>query len=110
MHIADFVSLHVPFTGSALIGEAEIQMMKPGAALVHCARGGVVDESSLKAALVEGRISFAGIDVFEQEPPVYQDILKLDNVSLSPHIGASTQEAQKRVGIEMAERIIAELR
>jgi D-3-phosphoglycerate dehydrogenase len=60
--------------------------------------------------LVEGRISFAGIDVFEQEPPVYQDILKLDNVSLSPHIGASTQEAQKRVGIEMAERIIAELR
>jgi D-3-phosphoglycerate dehydrogenase len=110
LHIADFVSLHVPFTGSALIGEAEIQMMKPGAALVNCARGGVVDESSLKAALVEGRISFAGIDVFEQEPPVYQDILKLDNVSLSPHIGASTQEAQKRVGIEMAERIIAELR
>jgi len=110
LHIADFVSLHVPYTGSALIGEAEIQMMKPGAALVNCARGGVVDESSLKAALVEGRISFAGIDVFEQEPPVYQDILKLDNVSLSPHIGASTQEAQKRVGIEMAERIIAELR
>lgn len=109
LNVADFVSLHVPFTGEALIGSNELEMMKPGAALVNCARGGVVDEVALKAALLEGRISFAGIDVFEQEPPVYQDILKLDNVSLSPHIGASTQEAQKRVGIEMAERIIAEL-
>jgi len=109
LHVSDFISLHVPFTGTALIGAKELALMKPGAALVNCARGGVVDEKALKVALDEGRLSFAGIDVFEQEPPVYEDILKLDNVSLSPHIGASTQEAQKRVGIEMAERIIAEL-
>jgi D-3-phosphoglycerate dehydrogenase len=66
----------------------------------------VVNEKALKKAVESGKIAFAGIDVFEQEPPVNDDMLQLPNTSLSPHIGASTAEAQERVGIELAERII----
>jgi D-3-phosphoglycerate dehydrogenase len=103
---SDFISLHVPGGESEIIGAAELQMMKKGAILINCARGGVVNEPALLQALESGHIAFAGIDVFEQEPPVYTDILKSDKVSLSPHIGASTKEAQERVGVELAERII----
>jgi D-3-phosphoglycerate dehydrogenase len=74
--------------------------------LINCARGGVVNEKALKNALETGKLAFAGVDVFEQEPPVNDDILQLANTSLSPHIGASTAEAQERVGVELAERII----
>lgn len=101
---SDIVTLHTP--GSAeVIGEKEIAMMKPGAVLINCARGGVVNEKALAAALKSGHLSFAGIDVFENEPPVDDELLSLPNVSLSPHIGASTAEAQERVGIELAQRI-----
>lgn len=102
---SDIITLHTP--GSAeVIGEKELAMMKDGSMLINCARGGVVNEKALKNALETGKIAFAGVDVFEQEPPVNDDILQLANTSLSPHIGASTAEAQERVGIELAERII----
>ncbi len=101
---ADFVSVHVP-GGDEFIGAKELAMMQPGSCLINCARGGVVNENALLDALTSGRIKGAGIDVFAQEPPVFTDILTPDNVSLSPHVGASTAEAQERVGIELAERI-----
>lgn len=103
---SDFVSLHIPGGQGYVIAEAELKSMKKGAGLINCARGGVVNEIDLVNALKDKTIAYAGLDVFEKEPPVYEDILKLDNVSLTPHIGASTLEAQKRIGDEMAEQII----
>lgn len=106
---SDFVSVHTP--GSAeVIGAEQIALMKDDAILVNCARGGVVNEKALLAALSNKKLRGAGIDVFESEPPVFTDILKPDNVSLTPHIGASTAEGQTRVGIELAERIISILK
>lgn len=103
---SDFVSLHIPGGQGYVIAEAELKMMKKGSALINCARGGVVNEVDLVKALQEKTIAYAGLDVFEKEPPIYDGVLKLDNVSLTPHIGASTLEAQKRIGDEMAEQII----
>lgn len=103
---ADFVSLHIPGGQGYVIAAAELAMMKKGAGLINCARGGVVSEADLIAALNSGHLAYAGTDVFEKEPPVNGGILNLNNVSLSPHIGASTAEAQKRIGDEMAEQII----
>lgn len=101
---SDCITLHTP--GSAeVIGKAEIAQMKPGAVLINCARGGVVNEIALSDALKSGHLSCAGVDVFENEPPINDSILSQQNCSLSPHIGASTKEAQERVGIELAERI-----
>jgi len=102
---SDIVTVHTPGSNE-VIGEKELSKMKDGAVLINCARGGVVNEKALKNAVNAGKIAFAGIDVFEQEPPVNDDMLQLANTSLSPHIGASTAEAQERVGIELAERII----
>ncbi len=105
---ADFLSLHVPFNkgDKPVIGSEEIKQMKKGAGIVNCARGGVVDEAALVAAINEGHIAFAGLDVFENEPPTNDIVLKQNKVSLSAHIGASTAEAQERVGVELAEKII----
>jgi len=101
---SDIITVHTP--GSAeVIGSAELSQMKDGAVLINCARGGVVNELALKEAMESGKLAFAGIDVFESEPPVNTNMLSLKNASLSPHIGASTGEAQERVGIELAERI-----
>ncbi len=106
LRYSDFITLHIPGSGKPAIGKEELEMMKPGACLVNCARGGVVDEAALITALDAGKISYAATDVFEQEPPVNDAILKHQKISLSPHIGASTAEAQNRIGIELAERII----
>lgn len=103
---SDFVSLHIPGGGETVIGADEIKSMKEGAVLVNCARGGVVDEKAMNDALNSGHLSAAGLDVFEKEPPVYMDFFTKDNVSLSPHIGASTGEAQTRIGEELATKII----
>jgi D-3-phosphoglycerate dehydrogenase / 2-oxoglutarate reductase len=107
---SDFVTLHVPGGGEEIIGAKELAMMKVGSGLINCSRGGVVNEPALLQALTLGHLAYAGIDVFETEPPVNTDILQPDQVSLSPHIGASTKEAQERIGIELAERIIAYFR
>lgn len=106
---SDFISLHVPKTDQPIIGAAEIAKMKKGAGIINCARGGVVAEKALADALQSGHLAFAGLDVFENEPPTDDTLLKLPNVSLTPHTGASTAEAQERIGIELAEKIIAHL-
>ena len=97
---SDFVSLHVPFFGNPLIGADEIEMMKDGAYLINCSRGGVVSEKALLDALNSGKLAGAGIDVFEEEPSKNMDLINHPNVSVTPHIGASTVEAQKRIGDE----------
>lgn len=106
---SDAVSLHVPAQkdGRAVIGKRELGLMKPGAVIVNTARGGSVDEDALLEALNEGRLRAAALDVFVNEPEPREDLLAQPNLSLSPHIGAATAEAQGRVGDELAERIIA---
>ncbi len=105
---SDFITFHVPFNegDKAIINAAKMEKMKKGVGLINCSRGGVIDEKDLLFALESNRVSFAGLDVFEKEPPVNMEILKHDRVSLSPHIGGSTVEAQNRIGIELAEKVI----
>lgn len=105
---ADFITFHLPFNegDKAIVDADKMAKMKRGVGLVNCSRGGVINEVDLLAALNSGQVGFAGLDVFEKEPPVNMDILKHDNVSLSPHIGGSTKEAQNRIGIELAEKVI----
>ena len=103
---ADFITLHVPAQKDFVIGKKEIDMMKDGAALVNAARGGVIDEVALIAALDSNKLSFAGLDVFENEPTPAVQVLMNPKVSLTPHIGAATGGAQDRIGTELAEQII----
>ena len=107
---ADFVTLHVPAQKEFIIGQKEFDLMKNGAALVNCARGGVVDEEALLKALDSGKLAFAGLDVFINEPTPAKSILSHPKISLTPHTGASTNEAQDRIGISLAEQIISILK
>lgn len=101
---SDFITVHVP--GGKLIGEAEIAKMKKGVCLVNASRGGVIDEAALIQALNAKQIAHAALDVFVNEPKPDEQLLKHANISLSPHIGAATNEAQERIGVELAELII----
>ncbi|WP_405368265.1 D-2-hydroxyacid dehydrogenase [Nonlabens sp. Asnod2-A12] len=103
---ADFVTIHVPAQKNYVIGEEELSLMKKGAAIVNAARGGVLDEVALVNALETEHISFAALDVFEKEPQPEIVLLMNDKLSLSPHIGAATNEAQDRIGTELADQII----
>jgi len=105
---SDYVTLHIPFVESegATIGESELKQMKDSACLINCARGGVVDEAALTEALKNGWIAGAGVDVFTEEPPENAELLSFDNLSLTPHLGASTVEAQRRVGTQTADELI----
>jgi len=107
---ADFVTLHVPAQKEFVIGQKEFDLMKNGAALVNCARGGVVDEEALLKALDSDKLAFAGLDVFINEPTPAKSILSHPKISLTPHTGASTNEAQDRIGISLAEQIISILK
>ena len=107
---ADFLSLHVPAQKEFVIGAAEIELMKDGAGLVNAARGGVVDEVAMVEALKSGKLGFAGVDTFENEPTPAIQVLMTPNVSLTPHIGAATTQAQKRIGSELATQIISILK
>jgi D-3-phosphoglycerate dehydrogenase len=102
---SDYISLHVPFNKEkgALISTAEFGKMKQGVYLVNCARGGVVDEAALLTALNEGKVAGAGIDVFAEEPTANTELVSHPNVSVTPHIGAQTKQAQQRVGAEVVE-------
>jgi D-3-phosphoglycerate dehydrogenase len=104
---ADFVTIHLPRTPETekLIGERELSLMKEEARLVNTARGGIVDEAALEAALREGRLAGAALDVFEKEPVTDHPLFGLDNVVVTPHLGASTREAQDKAGTAIAEMV-----
>ncbi|MBZ4042929.1 D-2-hydroxyacid dehydrogenase [Flavobacterium sp. DGU38] len=103
---SDFITLHVPAQDGYIIGEKEFEIMKDGVGIVNCARGGVIDEVALVKALDSGKVAFAGLDVFENEPKPEMAILMHSKISLTPHIGAATGEAQDRIGTELASQII----
>lgn len=109
---SDVISLHVPKQedGSAVIGKEEIAKMKDGVLLVNAARGGVIDEDALLEGLSSGKVAGAGLDVFENEPTPRQDLLDHEKISVTPHIGAATGEAQERIGVELADKIIQSLK
>ncbi|WP_299437177.1 D-2-hydroxyacid dehydrogenase [uncultured Aquimarina sp.] len=107
---ADFFTLHVPAQKEYVIGKAEIEQMKDGAGLINAARGGVIDEVALVEALESGKLEFAGLDVFENEPNPAIKVLMNNKISLTPHIGAATGEAQDRIGQELADQIITILK
>ena len=108
---SDAISIHVPKQedGSAVIGSRELSQMKKGVLLVNAARGGVIDEPALIAALDSGHVAGAAIDVFENEPTPDKKFLANPKLALSPHIGAATLEAQDRIGEELADLIMAEM-
>tara|TARA_B100001029_G_C15047319_1_gene448098 strand:- start:522 stop:1472 length:951 start_codon:yes stop_codon:yes gene_type:complete len=102
---SDFITLHVPAQKNYVIGKKEIEMMKDGSAIVNAARGGVVDELALINALDNGKLAFACLDTFENEPKPEIKLLMHPRISLTPHIGAATLEAQDRIGLELAMQI-----
>ena len=103
---SDFISLHVPSQKDYIIGEKEFSKMKEGSGIINAARGGVIDEESLIKHIENKKIAFAALDTFENEPTPSIKILMNQNISLTPHIGAATNEAQNRIGIELADQII----
>lgn len=107
---SDFVSLHLPAQPGPVIGARELGLMKPGAALINTARGGLVDEPALLEALESGHLRFAALDVFESEPTPEIQVLMHPGLSLSPHIGGSTPEAQERASLVLAQQVIDLLR
>ncbi len=92
-----------------MLGTAQIRLMKPGALLVNCARGGLIDEEALLGALADGHLGGAALDVFEQEPPVNAALLQHPRVVVTPHLGASTLEAQRSVAVDVAEQVLSAL-
>lgn len=108
---ADYLSLHLPLAPATrgMIGARQIASMKRGAVIVNCARGGIIDEEALLLALASGALRGAALDVFAKEPPGAIPLLELPNVLATPHLGASTEEAQARAGIEAAERLLETL-
>lgn len=107
---SDFISLHVPAQDGYVIGKAEFDLMKESVGIVNASRGGVINEVELIEALETGKVLFAGLDVFEEEPTPAVQILMHPKISLTPHIGAATLEAQDRIGTELAEQIISLLK
>ncbi|HEV8595395.1 MAG TPA: hydroxyacid dehydrogenase [Thermoplasmata archaeon] len=105
---ADFISIHAALTDETrhMIGAKELALMRKSAYVVNCARGEIIDEAALAASLEAGEIAGAALDVFEKEPPTGSPILAVENTSLTPHLGASTKEAQVRVGETVAEDVI----
>jgi D-3-phosphoglycerate dehydrogenase len=104
---ADFITVHVPATDQTkgMINKDTIAKMKKGVRLINCARGGIINEADLCEALKSGKVAAAALDVYEKEPPVGLPLAELDNIVLTPHLGASTHEAQESVGTEVAEQI-----
>ena len=106
---SDFITLHVPMTEKTrhMIGAPQFKLMKRGARIVNASRGGIIDEKALAEALVSKQIAGAALDVFETEPPADSPLLKLDSVVLTPHLGASTEEAQMKVAVDIAHQFVA---
>jgi len=109
IRVADFITIHVPKTKDTekMFSKEQFRLMKDGVYIINCARGGIVDEEALYEALINGKIAGAALDVYEREPPDPENpLIKLDNVVTTPHIGASTKEAQISVGLAIAEEMI----
>ena len=108
LRTADYISLHLPLTDETrgMIGAPQFEKMKKGVRIVQCARGGIIDEDALYEAIKSGKVAGAALDVFDIEPAIDNRLFELDEVIGSPHIGASTVEAQARVGIEVASLMI----
>ncbi len=102
---SDFITLHVPAQKNFLIGKKEFKKMKKGTSIINASRGGIIDEQELIKNLDNGKIKFAGLDTFENEPTPSLSILMHPKISLTPHIGAATSEAQNRIGEELAKQI-----
>ena len=102
---SDFISLHVPAQKNYVIDKSEFNKMKDGVGIINAARGGVVNEVELVSAIESGKVAFAGLDTFENEPKPEIQLLMNSKLSLTPHIGAATNEAQDRIGLELAEQI-----
>jgi len=109
---SDAISVHIPkqANGKPVFGHHELSMMIRGAVLVNAARGGVIDEDALIGVLKKGHLNAAALDVFENEPSPREDLLKTEKLATTPHIGAATVEAQDRIGEELADLIIADLK
>lgn len=107
---SDFITLHVPAQKEFVIGEKQFEQMKDGVGIINAARGGVIDEVALVKALESGKVGFAGLDTFDNEPTPAVQILMNPKISLTPHIGAATNEAQDRIGTELAYQIISILK
>lgn len=107
---SDFITLHVPTQDGYVIGKEELAQLKDGVGIINCARGGVIDEVALLEALDNNKVLFAGLDVYEKEPTPEIQILMHPKISLTPHIGAATEEAQDRIGTELAMQIISLLK
>ncbi len=105
---ADYISMHLPLTDETrdLIGAPQFEIMKDGVHIINCARGGTINEDALYEAIVSGKVKGAALDVYLEEPPKDNKLFELDEVIGSPHIGAATVEAQHRVSVEVAERVI----
>ena len=103
---ADFITLHVPNQDNYIIGSDQFDSMKDGVGIINAARGGVIDEVALVNAIESGKVKYAGLDVFEKEPTPEIQLLMNPDISLTPHIGAATIEAQDRIGKELAEQIV----
>lgn len=109
---ADFITFHVPLTKSTyhMVGEKQFSMMKDSVMLINCARGGIIDEEALYEALKSGKVAGCALDVFEKEPPLESPLLDLPNLIATPHLGASTQEAQVSVAVDVAKDVIRALK
>lgn len=107
---SDFITLHVPAQDDYVIGEKQFALMKVGVGIVNAARGGVIDEVALVKAIDSGKVAFAGLDTFESEPTPAIKVLMNGKMSLTPHIGAATNEAQDRIGTELASQIVSILK
>ncbi|MFH1856696.1 MAG: phosphoglycerate dehydrogenase [Candidatus Omnitrophota bacterium] len=105
---ADYITVHTPLTAETkhLIGKEEFQLMKFGVRVINCARGGIIDEKALDEALESGKVAAAALDVYENEPPEDSPILKRDNVVTTPHLGASTEEAQEKVAVDICKQVV----
>ena len=107
LELSDFISLHVPAQKDYVIGSKELSMMKDNSAIINAARGGVIDEAALVSALDSNKLAFACLDTFENEPKPEIKLLMHPKISLTPHIGAATLEAQDRIGVELGQQIIS---
>jgi D-3-phosphoglycerate dehydrogenase len=104
---SDYITLHIPKTNETthMLNKTAFDKMKKGVVIINCARGGVVDEHALYDAIKAGRVRMAGVDVYESEPATQNKLFELDQVILTPHIGAQTEEGQARAGTQIAELV-----